>query len=239
MSSAAAMRPMIEVNHSTLRDARDLIGLATPVLEVILQLKAGLIAPSNDLRTLFADLLKDMERRGDALGYKGVLLTEAKFALAAFVDETVLTANFPLREEWERYPLQLEYFGEHLAGVKYFERLDSLLKDLESNVEAVELYYLCLLLGYKGRYKIYLEDQLAGVINNVAEHLRRVGRLRADALSPHGQASDQPVLAAPQGLPLWVKVGGGVALAVTILLFMILKFLLATDLNAAKEQLLR
>ncbi|MEW6730049.1 MAG: type IVB secretion system protein IcmH/DotU, partial [Acidobacteriota bacterium] len=209
-----------------------LMDLATPVLEVIMQLKAGLIKPSNDLRTTFADLFKRMDQQGDQLGFKGDQLQAVKFALAAFVDETVLTADFPLRDEWEKYPLQLEYFKEHLAGVTYFERLNQLLKDVEKNASVIEVYYLCLILGYKGRYKLYLEDQLSGVIENVADHLRRVNRLRAGALSPHWKVNDQPILTTAPSLPLWIKVTTAIVLGSTIVIFLILKFLLMSSLNA-------
>jgi type VI secretion system protein ImpK len=218
---------------------RNLVDLATPVLELVMQLKAGIITPSNDLRRRVDELLKEMEQRGDSVGYKAKQLQDAKFALSAFVDETVLTADFPLRDEWEKYPLQLEYFGEHLAGVTYFERLNALLGDLENNAEVLELYYLCMLIGFKGKYKIYLEDQLKGVIENVADHLRRVNRLRAGALSPHWKVTDQPEPQAAPTLPRWVKVGGSISLGLSILIYLILKFWLVTDLNTAKEQLLR
>ena len=217
----------------------NLINLAAPVLELVMKIKAGLIAPSNDLRRTVDEHLKRMEQQGDMLGYRGRHLQETKFALAAFVDETVLTADFPLRDEWEKYPLQLEYFGEHLAGVTFFERLNGLLGDAAVYGEAIEVYYLCLLIGFKGKYKIYLEDQLKGVIENVADHLRRIGRLHAGALSPHWKASDQPEPPADPGLPQWLKIGAGAALGFAILLYMILRFWLISDLNAAKEQLLR
>src|SRR5690242_10830543 len=101
-----------------------LVHLATPVLELILQLKAGQIAASQNLRGQLDAMLKEFERQSDQAGYREAAVQEVKFALAAFADETVLTNDFPLRDQWEKNPLQLEYFGEHLAGVKFFERLD-------------------------------------------------------------------------------------------------------------------
>ena len=219
----------------------DLVGLATPVLEAIMRVKAGLVAPSMELRRTVDGLLKQVEERGDQLGYKDRQLQTVKFALAAFVDETVLIADFPMREEWEKYPLQLEYVGEHLAGLTFFERLDALMKTAESeaDVDVVEVCYVCLLLGYKGKYNIYYEEQLKGAIENVADYLRRANRLQAAALSPHWKVTDQPALVADQGLPRWAKVGGGVMLGLVILIYAILNFALSADLNAAKERLLR
>ncbi len=218
---------------------RDLVSLATPVLRIIMQIKAGLIEPSDDLRRQIAGLLTQLEQRGSQLGYTEQHAQAVKFALAAFVDETVLTAQFPLRDEWEKNPLQLEYFGEHLAGVTFFNRLEAMLKDPASEVDVVEVYYLCLLIGYKGKFKIYYEQELKGVIEGVADYLRRLNRLRGGALSPHWKVTDQPEPIIDPGLPTWIKLTAGVSLAVLFLVYAILAFWLNSNVIAAHERLLR
>ncbi len=222
------------------RSGTDLASLVAPVFELVLKIQAGVVTPSNDLRPSVARLLSDMEQRCAALRYNPDQVQSAKFALAAFVDETVLADNkFPLREEWEKYPLQLEYFGEHLAGVKFFERLEELLKNTEANADVIEVYYLCMLLGFKGKYRKYLEDQLKAVIQNTADHLRRVNRLYEGELSPHWKVTDQPEPPSKPGIPLWVKISAGAGVGLAIMIFMILKLLLRSDIKQAVEQLLR
>jgi type VI secretion system protein ImpK len=227
-------------SRSQARSDNELINLASPLFQLILRLKAGLLPPSNELRPSIAPMLKRVEEHGAQRGYTAEQVQNAKFALTAFADETVLAGGFPLREQWERYPLQLEYFGEALAGTKFFDRLDGLLKQIEAQADVVEVYYLCLLLGFKGKYDVFLEDQLPGVINNVAEHLRRAGRLRASALAPHWLANDQPgpPPAAPE-LPRWVKVAAAVAVGLVLLVYLILNASLISGLNGVKESLLR
>jgi type VI secretion system protein ImpK len=239
MSSATAERPAIK--QSRTRADNGLLALATPVLQEIMQIRASITSPSLELRRLIDAMLKQLEQRGDGLGYKERHLQTMKFALAAFIDETVLIADFPLREEWEKYPLQLEYVGEHLAGLTFFERLEAIMKkpDTEADIDVVEVCYVCLLLGYKGKYNIYYEEQLKVVIENVAAFLRRAGRLQIGALSPHWQVNDQPEPVRDSGLPRWMKVGGSVALAVAMLIYVLFNFLLISELNGAKEQLLR
>jgi len=117
----------------------DLVELATPVFELILSLKSGTVAPSIDLRRAVGDLLAQMQQQAGALGYPERQVQAVKFALAALVDETVLTEDFSIRDQWEKYPLQLEYFGEQFAGVKFFERLDELLRNLDDDAEVVEV----------------------------------------------------------------------------------------------------
>jgi type VI secretion system protein ImpK len=223
------------------RAEKDLVGLATPILETIMKIKAGMVTPTMELRRVIDGHLKQLEQRGAQLGYKEAQLQNAKFALASFVDETVLAGGFPARDEWERYPLQLEYFGEQFAGVKFFERLDALLKDAEREADVIELYYLCLLLGFKGKYHTFLEDQLPGVMNNVAEHLRRAGRLKTPALAPHWKVDDQPVLQeqTAETLPKWVIATTLGALGLLVLLYAILNLSLVSGTNDLKQLLLK
>ena len=75
----------------------DLITFAGPVFDLILRLKAGIVAPSNDLRPKIAGMLQDFEKRAERYRFNHKIVQVSKFALASFVDETVLTNNFPLR----------------------------------------------------------------------------------------------------------------------------------------------
>ncbi|HKA17948.1 MAG TPA: type IVB secretion system protein IcmH/DotU [Blastocatellia bacterium] len=239
MSSPTGERPSILQNRA--QPENGLVGLATQVLQEIMQIRAGLTTPSIELRPLIDALIKQLEQRGDKLGYKERHLQTIKFALAAFVDETVLIADFPLREEWEKYPLQLEYVGEHLAGLTFFERLEATMKNPqgEADFDVIEVCYLCLLLGYKGKYNIYYEEQLKVVIQNIADLLRRAGRLQTEPLSPHWKVTDQPKPVEDPGWPKWMQLGGSVAISLLILIYLLLNSLLISELNRAKEQLLR
>jgi type VI secretion system protein ImpK len=115
--------------------------------------------------------------------------------------------------------------------MKFFEKLDAMAQDVETNVDVIEVYYLCLLLGFKGKYNInLLEEQLKQVIADVAGRLQSVGRLDANQLSPNWQATDQPEMPRDKGLPVWAKIGGISLLAVVILTYIILYVLLQREL---------
>lgn len=230
----------VRVFRRRARQHNDLVSLAAPVLEVVLRVRAQLDTPSSAaLRDKVDGLITDLEQQGATLRYSPEQVQAVKFALAAFVDETVLNPASPIRDEWEKLALQLKYFGDQHAGIKFFERLEELLRQPEQNAEAIEVYYLCMVFGFKGRYNIFYEDQLQDVIADTERRLREVGRLQADNLSPHWRRDDQPPLARDPGLPRWVKIGAGVLLAATLLLFFILKFVLESNAMDAQQQLLR
>lgn len=197
---------MSEQTSSKRQSNNDLVSFAGPVFDLILRLKAGIVQPSNELRPQITQLLKDFEERALRYRYRESLIQVAKFALAAFVDETVLTNNFPLKEDWERYPIQLEHFGEQLAGKKFYEKLDAMLRQIDVTADAVEIYYVCMLLGFKGMYAVYEQEKLLQTMQKTADALVKAGKISKVELSPHWLVQDQPVPVERKGMPTWAKV---------------------------------
>lgn len=198
----------------------DLVTFAGPVFDLILRIKAGIVAPSNDLRQKIAGMLEDFEKRAERYRFNHKIVQVSKFALASFVDETVLTNNFPLKNEWEKNPLQLEYFGEQLAGNKFFDKLDAMLKQIDVTADAVEIYYFCMLLGFKGRYAIYEHDKLLAIMQTTANALVKAGKIKAVELSPHWLANDQPPPPERRGMPTWAKVSAAAGLGLAAIIYM-------------------
>ena len=215
----------------------DLIAFAGPIFDLILRLKAGIVAPSNDLRPKIASLLDDFERRGERYRFSSKIIQVSKFALASFVDETVLSNNFNLKEEWEKNPLQLEYFGEHLAGNKFFEKLAAMIKQVDVTADAVEIYYVCMLLGFKGRYAVYEKERLLQIMQETANALVRAGKIRPVELSPHWLANDQPEPPAPKKMPTWAKIGALGGLGFAFIIYLVMFMVVSSFLKNAIEKL--
>jgi type VI secretion system protein ImpK len=197
----------------------DLVTFAGPVFDLILRLKAGIVVPSNDLRPKIAGMLADFEKRAERYRFNHKIVQVSKFALAAFVDETVLTNNFPLKNEWEKNPLQLEYFGEQLAGNKFFDKLEAMLKQIDVTADAVEIYYFCMLLGFKGRYAIYEQEKLLSTMQTTANALVKAGKIKPVELSPHWLANDQPLPPERAGMPMWAKLGAAALVGLAFIIY--------------------
>jgi type IV/VI secretion system ImpK/VasF family protein len=82
----------------------------------------------------------------------------ACFAIVAWIDETVMSRahdqNVELFNQWRRSPLQAELFNTANAGEEFFDRLGRL---APTDKEIIEVYWLALCLGFRGRY--YDESQ--------------------------------------------------------------------------------
>jgi type VI secretion system protein ImpK len=217
--------------------ANDLVGFAAPIFDLILRLKAGIVQPSNDLRPNIAALLQEFEERAVRQRFSEKIVQVAKFALASFFDEVVLTNNFPLKEEWEKYPLQLEFFGEQLAGNKFYDKLESMLRQIEVTGDAVEVYYVCMLLGFKGRYAVYEHDKLLSTMQRTADALVKCGKIKQIELSPHWLAKDQPKPPEKRGMPAWAKVAAFGGLGFAVLLYLIMFVMSSKFLSDAMNKL--
>lgn len=215
----------------------DLVAFAGPIFDLILRVKAGIVAPSNELRPQVAAMLADFEKRAERYRFNHKIVQVAKFALASFVDETVLTNNFPLRDEWEKYALQLEYFGEQLAGNKFFEKLDAMLKQIEVTQDAVEIYYVCMLLGFKGRYGVYEQEKLLAIMQKTANALVKVGKIKPVELSPHWLANDQPKPPEKRGMPVWAKIGAFSGLGLAFIVYLVMFLFSSKFLDEAMRKL--
>jgi type VI secretion system protein ImpK len=202
-------------------------------------LKAGILQPSNELRPKCAKLLDEFEKRAERYRFNHKIIRVSKFALASFIDEVVLTNNFPLKEEWEKYALQLEYFGEQLAGNKFFEKLEAMLKQIKMTGDAVEIYYVCMLLGFKGRYAVYEQEKLVMVMQRTADALVKIGRIKPTELSPNWLANDQPEPPKKKGMPAWAKITAGGGLALAVIIYLSLFLVSSIQLNDALDKLLR
>ncbi|HEX8736620.1 MAG TPA: type IVB secretion system protein IcmH/DotU [Pyrinomonadaceae bacterium] len=230
-------RERAQSSRRSQQSANDLVTFAAPVFDLILRLQAGIVKPSNELRPKIKSLLDDFEQRAGRYRFNHKVVNVAKFALAAFVDETVLTGDFHLKEEWEKYPLQLEYFGEQLAGDKFFEKLKAMIAQVDVTADAVEIYYVCMLLGFKGRYAVYEHEKLHSIMQKTADALVKAGKITKVELAPHWRADDQPTPPEKRGMPTWAKVTAFGGLAFALLLYLVMFLLSSKFLDDAMQKL--
>lgn len=116
---------------------------------------------------------------------------QAKFVVCAWIDEALLASSWNHKGIWQREQLQRLYYNTTDAGVVVFERLNSLALH---QTELREVYYLCLSLGFKGRFinqgDDFLLDQLRG------------SNLKVIAGSVQGMTPQALAELFPEGMPL-------------------------------------
>jgi type VI secretion system protein ImpK len=121
-------------------------------------------------------------------GYTQEDIELAIFAAIAYVDESILNLRNPIFADWPRQPLQEERYGHHVAGEIFFQNLQKLLtrNDSVQLADLLEVYYLCMLLGFAGRYSLGGRGELRGIMQQTADKLQRI-RQTSTILSPDWQ----------------------------------------------------
>jgi type VI secretion system protein ImpK len=164
-------------------------------LTTITRLRRGM-SPENprEFRTQMRDQLNSLSEKAQGIGFTQEDSLSAGFAVVAFLDETILKIRPPSLVEWLREPLQDEMFGHFVAGNVFFERMEEILSRPESSesIDLLELYSLCILLGYQGRFA-----NRPGELSSLAKAgLAKVWRFRG-ALKPLLVLEEPIVSAAP------------------------------------------
>lgn len=157
------------------------------VLTVTVRLRSNrqIVSDAEVFRNQIRHALRSADREAKALGYADEDIRLGVFAVVAFLDETILNLRNPVFQDWVRKPLQEELFGSHIAGETFFENLRKIVgrRDTPETADLLEVYYLCLLLGFLGRYSVTGKGELRAVMGGVDDKIGRIRKARPD-LSP-------------------------------------------------------
>ena len=155
------------------------------------------ITDATSFRKRTKDVLAEIEREAAKIGYERNDVMDASYAVVAYLDEAIQLSNDPGRTQWSS--LQSEMYERAVAGEGFFERLDGLRRrrDTPRLAEVMEIYCLCLLLGYEGRYGIGASPK--GELKQMIAELReRIDSVRGtSSLSPYPLSVVEEAKAAP------------------------------------------
>lgn len=181
--------------------------------------------------TFFANL----ERQARSANYSVEQVKDAQYALCAFLDESVLrSGDNDMRRHFEMEPLQFRYFGVHLAGEGFFEKIELLRAEVKKNLDVLEVYHLCLALGFEGKFGLGQKDQLRYLANTLGQDIARY-RKTPKALSPDWALPDQVSQMLRHEVPVWLYL---VLIALVCLgVYLTLDWLLGKDVAALAEQI--
>lgn len=187
------------------------------------------LPPHNELKQRAGAMLEQVAEKGSSAGLSRDDINDARYAIVAFIDEQIFQANWDGKQEWMLEPLQLVYFNETTAGEGFFSRL----QELEARPErahVLQLYYLCLLLGFQGVYAVKNPDALDALIERIGLKLSRLLPAQ-DVFSPHGVPADSGRRKAGKQLPV-IPIAIGLVL-VSVLGFVGLKIAIGSSASDA------
>lgn len=153
----------------------------------------------------------------------------AKYAFCATVDEIILSSDMAIRGAWERAPLQLTLFGDQLAGENFYHELDRIRQRGQGSVAALEVFYMCLLIGFQGKYALEGPEKLNYLKASLDKEITHLKGKRAQ-FAPHWKSPDNIRHAIKADVPIWVIVAAFACVGLAT--FAGLNWLLAQHTNA-------
>lgn len=186
------------------REARTLLDLMYDGFYLLFLLRAKQ-APTDAeaFRARISEFLATVERGAMKLGLPAEDAHVCKYAFCATVDEAILTSQFKIRDSWQRQPLQLQLFGDHLAGEHFFTKLEALRREGASRLQALEVFHMCLLMGFQGKYLIEGSEKLSYLSSRLGDEIAHLKGARAP-FAPHWAAPDRVVHQLKNDVPVWV-----------------------------------
>ncbi|AKU20174.1 type IVB secretion system protein IcmH/DotU [Massilia sp. NR 4-1] len=171
---------------------------------MLFMLKTGSLPPGDEeLSIRVANFLDDFEKEARKLNANGDDIAAARYAYCAALDEIILASGFDIRSAWERKPLQLTMFGDHLAGEHFFDRLEELRSKGGARLQALQVFHQCLLLGFQGKYALEGSDKLAWLTARLGDEIAHIKGRRA-AFAPRAERPDDVVHKLRTEFPVWV-----------------------------------
>ncbi|GFM80003.1 hypothetical protein PSCICN_06950 [Pseudomonas cichorii] len=182
-----------------------LVTAASDLLAEIVKLALG--AEADELHSLNRRLsqnIKLFEARARQEGIENDQLLAARYVLCTVIDETVLTTSWG--SEWSTMSLLSRFHQETFGGEKFFLLLERLSSNPARHLPMLELMYLCLSLGFEGKYRVMKRGsiELEGIRDGLYRQIRQLRGDVCSELSPnwHGMQGQQGSAIRPA--PWWL-----------------------------------
>lgn len=136
-------------------DDNPLLAAASPLLAVAPSVRQSASHP--DPQRLKDDLtrgIRTFEQRAAESGASQQNIVAARYVLCSFLDECAASTPWGGAGVWARDTLLVRMHNETWGGEKVFQLLTRLAQDPVANHDLLELIYVCLALGFEGRYRV-------------------------------------------------------------------------------------
>ena len=144
----------LELNKRSISE-NGLIGSAMPLLHYAM----GLLVIDNtvDISVIRTRLISDIgrfENKAEQCFSDKSQVTAARYLLCSFIDEIVSTSPWGQSHRWSQESLLSYFHNETYGGEGFFKLLDRAQQQPTNYLDLLELMYVCLSLGFAGRYRV-------------------------------------------------------------------------------------
>ena len=132
----------------------------------------------------------------------------ARYALCTTIDEFVMSTPWGSGSIWNSQSLLSMFHKETRGGERFFQMLKKLNQDPARNIDLLELLYVCLALGFQGRYRVSRDgiNELAELRESLYYTIRNQRDESDPGLSPRWEGLKKSSLAKTALIPTWLVV---------------------------------
>jgi type VI secretion system protein ImpK len=199
-----------------------LVGARNPIVQAaapLLTLGARLstAVQQANIATLRQQAVQEVRAFEERLRTAGVPSEDAvvaRYVLCTFVDAAVLNTPWGAQGDWAGQSLLVLFHKEVSGGEKFFDIIERLRGNPARYIDLIELAYVCLALGYEGKYRHDPrgQGQLAQLQRDLYRLLREQRQLRDQGLSPHWQGVEDRRNPIVRYVPWWIIAAVGLAI---------------------------
>ena len=188
-----------------------LIDAATPLLGLVIRVRR--LADFRSVEHLYQRVVDDVsaiDRELVEQGYERPTVVAYRYVLCAFIDEAVLGTDWGAHSVWSQHSLLSRFHNETWGGEKVFAILARMEKEPDRYRDMLSFIYLCLCLGFEGRYKVMDNgrDEYEQIVRGLHEQLKTLRAEPEPATLADAQANVTPARnRLRNGLPIW-GIGG-------------------------------
>ena len=195
-----------------------LVNAASSLIAVFEKTRGSLNHP--DIRGLHQRLVSEIrsfENRMRDQGTAPEIVLSARYVMCAVLDETVLNTPWGSESAWGQRTLLSVFHNEASGGEKFFLILDRMRQSPSENLNMIELMYICLSLGFEGKYRLMARgrDAIEQIRDEVFHTIRRYRGEHERELAENWRGLGRTRNTLTQFLPMWVIV----VIVVSILFF--------------------
>jgi type VI secretion system protein ImpK len=230
---ALAPVPQIDATGAPAISVSPLAAAASPLLQLLARLRVMRRAPDPQvLRERASQDLRNFERQARDTGIAMELLRPAHYALCASLDDIVLNTPWGAASGWANQTLVATFHHGARGTDQFFDQLRQMRRAPEKFLPVIELMYLCLSLGFMGRYR---QARGEGELEQLRSEAYAAIVAKRPAVEPElsrrWRGAAVPFQPPRRGLPVWVALAGAAALCGALL------FWTSGSLNAASDAL--
>ncbi|MCF5500772.1 DotU family type VI secretion system protein, partial [Pseudomonas syringae] len=203
---------------------------AGPLLALLARLRSTIAHPAPaSLRAQLLAWLRQFEERAEAAGVARNDVLLGRYVLCTALDEAVMSTPWGSTSEWGKQSLLITVHNEAWGGEKVFQLLEHCLQSPRERLYLLELLYLCMCLGFEGRYRVMNNgrSELEALRERTSAAIRSARGEHERELSPHWRGLTLARDRLTQFMPPWV--GVAIGLALLLLLLFVLRLKLASD----------